>query len=539
MRVRIEQPLVATGHHYLGRFGELDLAAGERLWQPTQRAAPGGAALALAYRNELHRITLDDGSHARDPRPVPYLAAAESGTLRLGARLARLTGVLDFAFGRFRIHPTEPVFFESGNPREQSPPAVDGTLRIAAWNVANYFNGDGRGGGFPTRGARSVFELARQRAKLVASLARLQPDIAALVELENDGVGPGSALRELADALERQLPQLRFTAVDPGQALGSQAISVGLLYRPDTALPVGNPAVLDDRAHPDFDSARNRPSLAQTFESRATGERVTLVVNHLKSKGSPCDAAGDPDLGDGQGACNGTRRRAALSLVEWLSGDPTRAGDSRALVVGDLNAHSREDPVQTIEAAGFVDLLAWFAGPDAYTFVFDGEAGRLDHALASASLLPFVGGAGVWHTNADEPPPLDYRAGNSPNLYAPDPFRASDHDPVWVGLFPDADSDGLTDARDECPHSSSAETVVLGGCDSGVPEFLDVAGCTLADRLAALIENARDRGERVSRINRWLAEQMENGILARRDRGPIIACSARSQPARRGGRRQR
>jgi hypothetical protein len=533
MRVRIEQSLVATGHHFLGRFGELDLAAGERLWQPTHRADPGAPALALVHRNERHRILLDDGSHARDPRPIPYLEAAESGTLRLGDRLPRVGGVIDFAFGRFRIHPTEPVFFESGNPREERPLEEPGAFRVVAWNVANHFNGDGRGGGFPTRGARSAFELERQRAKLVAALARLEPDVAALVELENDGVAPGSALRELADALERELPHLRYIAVDPGRALGGQAISVGLLYRPDTAVPVGDPAVLDARAHPDFDSARNRPSLAQTFEARATGERLTLVVNHLKSKGSPCDAAGDPDIGDGQGACNATRRRAAHALVEWLSDDPTRAGDGRALVVGDLNAHPREDPVQTIAAAGFVDLLAWFAGPDVYSFVFDGEAGRLDHALASASLLPFVGGAGVWHANADEPPPLDYQTDNPPSFYAPDPFRASDHDPVWVELFPDADSDGVTDARDECRGSSSAETVVLGACDSGVGEFLDAAGCTLADRLAALAPDARHRGERLRRVNRWLGGQIANGILARSDRGPILACSAQSQRPRR------
>jgi predicted extracellular nuclease len=524
MRVRIEQTLAATDHYDLGRFGELDLAAGERLWQPTHQVAPGDAARALAHRNERHRILLDDGSHARDPDPIPYLTAAESGTLRLGDRLAGVEGVLDFAFGRYRIHPTEPVFFESGNPRPASPPDVAGTLRIVAWNVANFFNGDGRGGGFPTRGARSAVELARQRAKLVESLARLEPDVAALVELENDGVGPGSALRELADALEHELPHLRYTAIDPGRVLGGQAIAVGLLYRPDAALPIGDPSVLDERAHPGFDSARNRPSLAQTFETRATGERLTVVVNHLKSKGSSCDSAGDPDLGDGQGACNATRAGAASALVEWLSGDPTRSGDARVLVVGDLNAHPREDPVQAIEAAGLVDLFAWFGTPDAYTFVFDGEAGRLDHALASASLLPFVGGVGIWHANADEPPPLDYREGNPPWLYAPDPFRASDHDPVWVGLFPDADADGVTDARDECPHSQLAETVVLRGCDSGVPEALDVAGCTLADRLVALAEASRHRGERARRARRWLLEQVASGTLARRHFGPILAC---------------
>ena len=82
------------------------------------------------------------------------------------------------------------------------PPQVDGTLRFVVWNVGNHFNGDGRGSGFPTRGPRSFAELERQRAKLVATLVRLDPDVAALVELENDGVGPESALGELARCAE-------------------------------------------------------------------------------------------------------------------------------------------------------------------------------------------------------------------------------------------------------------------------------------------------------------------------------------------------
>ena len=37
-------------------------------------------------------------------------------------------------------------------------------------------------------------------------------------------------------------------------------------------------------------SARNRPALAQAFAENATGSRFIVVVNHLKSKGSACDA---------------------------------------------------------------------------------------------------------------------------------------------------------------------------------------------------------------------------------------------------------
>lgn len=528
MRVRLEQTLVASGHRNLGRFGEIDLSADERLWQATHRQAPGAPALALHARDERRRILLDDGSHALDPEPTPYLDRDDGSTLRTGDRLTRLDGVLDFAFGRFRIHPTGPVRFEPGEPRPLKPPAVDGTLRFVAWNVGNHFNGDGDGAGFPTRGPRTARELERQRAKLVATLLQLRPDVAALSELENDGVASESALGQWVDALNRETSGPTYAPVDPGgPRLGRHPIAVAILYRTSAVTPIGPPAILDARAHQGFDDSRNRPSLAQSFEARATGERFTVVANHFKSKGSTCDAVGDPDIGDGQGECSATRRRAAHALVEWLASDPTGAGDAPILVAGDLNAYPREDPVHAIVSAGYVDLLGWFAGPDGHTFVFDGKAGRLDHALARTDLLPHVGGAGVWHTNADEPRILDYRASNPPERYAPDPFRASDHDPVLVGLFPDTDVDGVTDHRDSCPGSSPSATVILGGCDSGAPERTDEAGCNTSDRLLALYATRRHPGLWVREASRLLEERIERGWLARRDRGAILACAAR------------
>ena len=53
-----------------------------------------------------------------------------------------------------------------------------------------------------------------------------------------------------------------------------------------------------------FNDDKNRPALAQTFEETATGASLTVVVNHLKSKGSDCDDLGDPNANDGQGNCN-------------------------------------------------------------------------------------------------------------------------------------------------------------------------------------------------------------------------------------------
>jgi predicted extracellular nuclease len=529
MRVSLDQPLVVTGHRNLGRFGEIEVAAGTRLEQPTQSREPGDPALEFQGLNARRRILLDDGSDALHPDPIRYLDRNDGGTLRLGDTLSPVEGVLDFGFGRFRIQPTEPVRIDMGDARSSQPPDVGGTLRFVTWNVENHMNGDGRGGGFPTRGPRNVAELERQRAKLVETLFRLDPDIVTLVEIENDGTEPESTLGQLVQALNDRTSSAPYVAVHPeAPRLGRQPIAVGIVYRSDSVTPIGPAAILDARARPDFDEDRNRPSLAQTFQAHATGEFLTVVANHFKSKGSDCDAVDDPDRDDGQGECNGTRTRAAAALVEWLAEDPTRAADAPILVAGDLNAYPREDPVRILESAGYVDLIARLGDPDAHTFVFDGQSGRLDYAFWSENLLPFVSGANVWNTNADEPSVLDYQLDRPPERYLPDPFRASDHNPVLVGLFPDSDSDGLTDARDRCPHSVLSPTVILRGCDSDAPDRLDEFGCTLTDDLLGLLASNTRRVDQIRGARHWLELRIEEGTLDRRQGGRILACLARS-----------
>ena len=123
----------------------------------------------------------------------------------------------------------------------------------------------------------------------------------------------------------------------------------------------------------------------------ATGARFTVVVNHLKSKGSDCNDVGDPDAGDGQGNCSRTRKQAAKALVDWLATDPTGSGDPDFLIIGDLNSYAMEDSdrrdqgrLRTTRPAPPTTSRTSSrstSGPFAYSYVFDGQAGYLDHAL--------------------------------------------------------------------------------------------------------------------------------------------------------------
>lgn len=443
MLLDFPQGLYATETYVLGRYGEVSLSVNDRLYNPTNITTPGAAAIAQQDLNDRSRIQLDDTytNQNRDPIAYPGAGLMYTNTLRGGDYVANLTGVLDYAFGAYKIQPVGAVDFVATNTRTAAPEDVGGNLTVASFNVLNYFNGDGQGGGFPTpRGAHTATEFNRQRVKIINAIVAIDADIIGLMEIENDGYESFSAIQDLVNGLNDATITGTYAFVDPGvSTIGTDQIAVGLLYKPANVTLAGAPQILDSTVITTFNDLKNRPVLAQSFTETVSGKVVTVAVNHLKSKGSDCDADGDPDTGDGQGNCNLTRESAAEALVTWLATDPTSSGSAYSLIIGDLNSYAMEDPITAITEAGYTNLLSEFGGMYAYSYVFGGQHGYLDHALASAELMPFVTGASTWHINSDEPISLDYNeefktANQLITLYGEGPYRASDHDPVIIGL---------------------------------------------------------------------------------------------------------
>ncbi len=465
MLVRFLQPLYVTEHFQLGRFGQIVLTSRpDRLQQPTNVTTPGAAALALQAANNLDRIIVDDDNNTQNPDPILFGRGGNplsaSNTLRGGDSAAGIVGVLTYTWSgnaasgnAYRLRPVGAlnggvINFTAANSRP-APPAVSGRLRVTAANVLNYFNSWsgctlGVGGAATNcRGANNQTEFDRQWPKIVAGLVESGADVIGLMEIENDGYGASSAIQDLVNKLNAATAAGTYAFINPDvtlgvNALGVDAIKVGLLYKPGKVTPAGTTAALNTNAFVNGGDSgpRNRPALAQAFEEVGSGERFIVVVNHLKSKGSACDA---PDAGDGQGNCNGVRTYAANLMTAWLATDPTGTGDPDILIMGDLNSYAQEDPITAIKGAGYVNRLEDRLGLDAYTYVFDGQWGYLDHALATNSLSAQVAGVETWHINADEPSVLDYNTefktpGQIASLYANDRFRSSDHDPVIVGL---------------------------------------------------------------------------------------------------------
>lgn len=489
MLVTIGSPLTVSQNYFQGRYGQVTLSAGGRLETPTNRHRPGTPeALALADANARARLILDDGSSAQNPNPTPWMA--EDGTLRAGDTVAAgLTGVIDYGlatasntgFGDYKLHPTAPVAISRTHERTAAPAWIAGNVKLASFNVLNYFTTftdgtdvDGRTGqgcrlgdsvaASNCRGASNAAEFARQRTKIIEAIAAINADALGLVEMQNNGT---VAVQNLVDGLNARLGAGTYAVVaDPAQGTGTDAIKVAMVYKPARLSPVG-------AAQSDSDAVHNRPPLAQTFAA-ANGERFTLVVNHLKSKGS-CPTTDDPDYagnfdaGDGQGCWNARRVAQAQRTAQWAAGLSAGAGTDATLLLGDLNAYAQEDPVVTLAQAGFADQVARFNG-FGYSYVFDGAAGRLDHALATASLAARLTGTTEWHINADEPAVIDYNTEFKqpvcgtcgPDYYTPTPYRSSDHDPVVAGLYLVKRIDG-TPAKDKLVGTPGDDQFVAGG----------------------------------------------------------------------------
>jgi predicted extracellular nuclease len=475
MLVTPDSNLVVSEVFQLTRFGELVLAADRVLVQPTEVARPGTAeATAVAQDNALRRIVLDDGSNAgRTATNRPYLSTATP--VRVGDTLSfEAPTVLGYGFGTWRLQPADGTpegTFAGQNTRTGSPEAVGGDVRIGAFNVLNYFLTFGGQG----RGATSQARFERQAAKIVTAIDALDADVVTLMEIEDTdstGYSPGNADTALADLVTRlnaaagsdvwshvPLPQELY-------AVDRDVIRNAIIYRNDVVRTVGDPTGLVDESV--WFNAREPQ--AQTFVK--DGDAFTVVANHFKSKSNsaPPQTGDDNDNVDrGQGAFNGDRTRQAASLAGFADQLRAGSGDEDVVLMGDINAYSQEDPIIHLREAGYGDLGEEF-DPGRYSYVFNALSGSLDHALATEALTAKVTDVAHWNINAVES--FSYQYSGDPALYAPDPYRSSDHDPLVLGIDLEERCQGLvptitgTAGADSLEGTDAVDVIMgLGGDD--------------------------------------------------------------------------
>lgn len=403
--VRVAEPMTVSGNHELVRFGSLTLVAGDRLFRATN------AVESRVDEKTRHRLVLDDGSYRTGPNPVPYLDS--HGTRRVGSEVTAAAGVLTQAFGDWRLHPLDisEVRFRDANPRPSPPERGDGA-RIAGFNVENYFLTPGR------RGAANARELDAQRTRLSAVAAGLAADLIGLIEVENRPEAVADLARRLGEAAGIDGGYRHFGIDHP---VGADPVRVMLAWDPRHVTLLAGPFIDDDPAH-------HRPPVAGHFRTGDDGAGKLVIVIHHKAK-SGCPAGGDIDRG--QGCWNDLRTAQSRALARFLARLREQTGADRVLIIGDINSYGDEDPVRVLREAGYVDLVAErLPAESRYSYVFQGESGYIDGALASRALAEAIEGVAFWHVNADELPELHEASRQGPG----GPWRSSDHDPVVVDV---------------------------------------------------------------------------------------------------------
>lgn len=435
MLITFPQALTVTETYALARYGQVSLSSSGKLPNPTQVAAPGDDANLQKAANELNVVVMDDGSNAQNPT-VSYPGFGDltyNNPIRSGYTITGLTSVVNYSYGSYTVVPAADVVFEQTNARTATPEPVGGEFKVAGFNVLNYFTTLASAGpdicgedDTNCRGAEDEAEFERQNAKLMSALSAIDADIFGLIEIENNA--DDTAVATLVDNLNGIVGADTYDYIKTGM-LGDDAIKQALIYKPAKVVPFGEYSSVD------YNDDKNRPSLIQSFKAVNGDDEdaFTVVVNHLKSKGSDCDELGDPDLDDGQGNCNLTR----LGAVEMLLAELNSMENQNILLLGDFNSYAMEDPITALKDAGYVDLGA--KAGESSSYVYDGEWGTLDYAFASASFVGKVSDTTEWHINADEPIGFDYNTNYKADTevdsyYGNSAYRSSDHDPVIVGL---------------------------------------------------------------------------------------------------------
>lgn len=292
------------------------------------------------------------------------------------------------------------------------PDLGDYRLLICTMNLEYYLVATAGG----SMGPRTKTEHQRQRKKVNNALTLINADAYGLVEIEQGQ----AALNEIASDLNDRLPERNYAYIDDGSKPNGTYTKAGFVYDQNKLRPIGAIQEIDA-------IVQNRKKMI-CFEEIATGERFVFSVNHFKAK-SGSGSGSDADQGDGQGTYNATRVEEAQAVIDQYRRYYAQIKEKDLLIMGDLNAYAKEDPIIKFLDAGFIDLHRSFHADSSYSYQFRGLAGYLDHAICNESLRPQITGAVGFHINSDESDNFTYDKSSDVSM-----FRSSDHDPVLVGL---------------------------------------------------------------------------------------------------------
>jgi predicted extracellular nuclease len=427
-----------------------------------------------------------------------------------------LIGPLDYSFRTYTILPDPGASIGvTGGPSIVGVSApLSSELTIGAYNVERFFDTvNDPGIGEPVL-TPTAFDNRLNKASLGIRNQMQMPDILGMVEVENLTALQALAARISADAIAASQPDPEYDAyLVEGNDVGG--IDVGFLVKTAEVAP-GTPRVevvevvqeLDGTllVNPDSSTSilNDRPPLrlnAIVHHGNGASYPVTVIVNHLRSLN---DAASE-DAGTNGWPTLGARVRAkrqqqAEDLANLVQARQVADPNERIVLIGDFNAFEVNDglgdsmgvidgtPSPDNETAvpgdgvdlvnpDFDNLFDSVPPADRYSFIFDGNAQNLDHALVSAN----VTNVRMEHARINADFPATARNDST------SPSRLADHDPLVMYISPTAFGDGMYFTVTPC---RAADTRSGSPLQDGVPQDFTLHGvCDIPTTATAVAMN--------------------------------------------------
>ena len=373
-----------------GSFYDSLLLAPERLFCPDERAlglADGDSTMyyAIAESNRANSVCL----HCRNA----YYEVRTGDKIR--GLQARVTGPRQLLTGK--------SVKTRHMPKDKLAKPRKGELRVVGANIENYFADLG---GYAHKRTTPA-QQAIKTHKLVQALRAMHADIIACCEMQVGSKAPEMLLAELNKGGEHY-------AFATMPLASCDRIGGCYLYNTKRVRVCGEPL----SAYRDTANHYHARMFALPFEEIATGEKLIISVNHLKSKRA----------GRGNYDTHLKRMQNTDSLLAMLPKAVTLYGDEDILLLGDYNCYTQEGPIQAIVRAGYADMLP-LGGANDYSYSFKGEAGYLDRCFASPSMATQIVRVRPWHVNADW-----YYSHGAYKMKDKSMHRYADHDPIIVDI---------------------------------------------------------------------------------------------------------
>ena len=383
-------------------------------------------------------------------------------------------GPLTFAFGDYQIFPTS--LDVDGEPQVVPVRArTAGEFTVGSQNMLRLFDLVDDPDHSDETPTAALYAIRLGKLSLQVRITLGAPDILAVQEVENLG-----ALQDVAAQIHSDDPSLTYTAyLLEGNDIGG--IDSGFLVRStvhvDTVEQFGKDDLFTFGTSTTLLNDRPPLVLRGAYVGNGAPFPITVVAVHQRSLSGVEDA---------DGRVRAKRQLQALRLSQYLQSLQVAEPDVRLVAIGDFNAFEFTDGYVDVmgQVTGFLDpagaLLPGtdevdpdltnqtFNMPEAerYSFVFDGNAQSLDHALTSSELDPWVRGAQHPRGNADTPDAF--------NDVPDTALRSSDHDGTVLFLMSDFDLDGVPDDRDNCARTANPDQA--DGDLDGVGDACDNCG---------------------------------------------------------------